>query len=248
MGFWVALQFLTIFPVPRRFIAKMEHVGESVVYFPIIGLIIGIILALLSIALSYVFPRQIVSVLLVIALAVLTGAHHIDGVADTFDGIIAGKSKAERMTIMSDTKIGTFGITAIALVLLFKYSTLVVTGGIQPLILMTVLSRWSMVSILFMFNSAKKSGMGFAYKQGATWQRFLMATIITLLIAIVLSGWNGLILIMLIWLLSFGIGKWVQSRIDGITGDTCGALNEINEAMTLLFIVCISTIERLYFG
>jgi adenosylcobinamide-GDP ribazoletransferase len=90
--------------------------------------------------------------------------------------------------------------------------------------------------------------MGFAYKQGATWQRFLIATVITLLIVIVLSGWNGLILIALVWLLSFGIGKWVESRIDGITGDTCGALNEINEAMVPLFIICISAVEGLYFG
>ncbi len=248
MGFWVALQFLTIFPVPRHFVVKLEHIGESSVYFPVIGLILGIILASLSIAFSYIFPQQIVSVLLVITLVVLTGAHHIDGLADTFDGIIAGKTKTERMTIMSDTKIGTFGITAIALMLLFKYSALVVTSGIQPLILMPVLSRWSMVSMLFMFDSAKKSGMGFAYKQGTTWQRFLIATIITLIIVIILSGWNGLMLTVLIWLVSFGVGKWVASRIDGITGDTCGALNEINEAMVPLFIICISAVERVYFG
>ena len=248
MGFWTALQFLTIFPVPGRFTMKLEHIGESTLYFPVIGLILGITLALLSTAFSYVFPVPVVSILIVIALTILTGAHHVDGLADTFDGIIAGKTKAERMTIMSDTKIGTFGITAIGLMSLLKYSALVATSGILPLILMTVLSRWSMVSLLFMFDSAKKSGMGFSYKQGTTWQRFLISTVITLMIAIAVSGWEGLVLIALIWLVSFGIGKWVDSRIDGITGDTCGALNEINEAMVLLFIIVISAAKKVYFG
>jgi adenosylcobinamide-GDP ribazoletransferase len=250
MGFWIALQFLTVFPVPGRFVAKMAHIGESIVYFPIVGLFLGIILALLSWALNFILPLQVTSIIIVIALAALTGAHHLDGLADTYDGMVAGKTVPERMAIMSDVKTGTFGIAAVTLVLLFKYSVLSADNVMlmQTLILMPVVSRWSMTCLLFMFPSAKKTGMGFSYKQGTTANRFIIATVITIVIAVVLSGWKGVVVLAAIWLISFCIGARVRSRIGGITGDTCGAVNEINEAMVPLFIIIMAAAERICCG
>jgi len=248
MGLWIALQFLTIIPVPKRFEAKLSYIGDSLVYFPLGGLFLGLILALISWALSYILPLQIISALVVISLVVLTGAHHLDGLADTFDGVIAGRTVSERIAIMSDTRIGTFGTVAIAGLLLLKYAGF--SSGIEPgiLILQPVLSRWSMVSLLFMYPTAKKAGMCFSYKKGATIRKFLIATLITLVITVILAGWHGLILLACVFLISFCIGLWTKSRIGGITGDTCGALNEINEAAVPLLSVIIITIERIYCG
>jgi adenosylcobinamide-GDP ribazoletransferase len=192
----------------------------------------------------------VTSIIIVIALAVLSGAHHLDGLADTYDGMVAGKTASERMIIMSDVKTGTFGIAAVTLVLLLKFSVLCADNLMlmQTLVLMPVLSRWSMTGVLFMFPSAKKSGMGFSYKQGTTPARFIVATIITVIIAAALAGLKGAIVFALIWLVSYCLGLRVQSRIGGITGDTCGAVNEINEAMVPLFIIIIAAIERMCCG
>ena len=83
MGFLVALQFLTVLPAPRREITAAGF-GQSLTYFPLVGLILGVILLVLNFALTIILPPPVVNALLIIALVVLTGAHHLDGLIDTF--------------------------------------------------------------------------------------------------------------------------------------------------------------------
>ena len=104
MGFWAALQFLTIFPTSLRHRDITETAGQSLSYFPLIGLILGAILFGLYYGLSLILPSAVVIAILLIALVILTGAHHIDGFIDTCDGVFAGKSRKERLAIMSDTR------------------------------------------------------------------------------------------------------------------------------------------------
>ena len=239
MGFWAAIEFLTIFPTPRRREITADHVGESPPYFPLVGLILGIILLALNYALSLFLPPTVVNALLVIALVILTGAHHLDGLADSFDGVIAGKSKEERLAIMSDGKIGVFGITAIVLVLLLKYVCLSQAPIFIALILMPVLSRWAMVSAIFTFPYAKKLGMGTAFKAGANWQKFVIATIIALAAAVIILKFWGLVLFVAIGLITLGIAACFRSRLGGLTGDNYGAINELAEVAVLLIIIII---------
>ena len=103
MGFWAAIQFLTIFPTPLRHKVADKTSGQSLTYFPLVGLILGGILLGLHYGLILVLPSPVVNALLIIALVILTGAHHLDGFIDTCDGVIAGESKKERLTIMSDS-------------------------------------------------------------------------------------------------------------------------------------------------
>jgi adenosylcobinamide-GDP ribazoletransferase len=197
----------------------------------LLGLYYGLILVL---------PPSVVAALLIIALVILTGAHHLDGLIDTCDGVIAGKSKKERLAIMSDTKVGVFGIVGVVLLLLLKYVSLLSVSLILPaLLLMPTLSRWIMVSIIFTSPYPKRSGMGLAFKQGATWQRLAIATIIALIIAIALLKWWGLVLMAALWLIAFGIAGSFRSRLDGLTGDNYGAINEISEVLVLLLIILI---------
>ena len=239
MGFWAALQFLTIFPTPLRHEATAKTSGQSLTYFPLVGLILGAILLGLHYGLTLILPPPVVNALLIIALIILTGAHHLDGFIDTCDGVIAGKSKKERLAIMSDSKVGAFGIVGAILLLLLKYASLSSAPILPSLLLMPTLSRWTMVSIIFTFPYAKSSGMGLAFKQGASWQRLTIATAIALIAAVALLKWWGLVLVTALGLIAFGIASYFRSRLGGLTGDNYGAINELAEVLVLLLIILL---------
>jgi adenosylcobinamide-GDP ribazoletransferase len=244
LGFWAALQFLTIFPTPLRHEVTARTSGQSLTYFPLVGLILGAILLGLYYGLSLILPPAVVMALLIIALIILTGAHHLDGFIDTCDGDFAGKSKRERLVIMSDTRVGAFGIVGVVLLLLLKYAALSSVSVILPaLLLMPSLSRWTMVSVIFTFPYAKKSGMGLPFKLGATWQRLAVATIIALVVAVVLLKWWGVALMAVLWLITFGIAGYFRSRLGGLTGDSYGAINELSEVLVLLLIILIGRFQ-----
>ena len=245
MGFWAALQFLTIFPTPLRHEAEAKAFGQSLTYFPLVGLILGAILFGIYYGLSFILPALVINALIITTLVILTGAHHLDGLVDTCDGVIAGKSKEERLAIMSDAKVGAFGIVGAILLLLLKYVSLSSAPILPALLLMPTLSRWTMVSVIFTFPYAKPSGMGLAFKQGANWQRLTIATVIALIIAVGslklwgLALWWGLALMAALWLIIFGIASYFRSRLGGLTGDNYGAINEIAEVLALLLIILI---------
>ena len=189
--------------------------------------------------LTLILPSSVVNALLITALVILTGAHHLDGFIDTCDGVIAGKSKKERLAIMSDTKVGAFGIVGAILLLLLKYASLSSAPILPALLLMPTLSRWIMVSIIFIYPYAKSSGMGLAFKQGATWQRLAIATTIAFIVAVAVLKWWGLVLMATLWLIVFGIASYFRSRLGGLTGDNYGAINEISEVLVLLLTILI---------
>ena len=239
MGFWAALQLLTIFPTPLHHKVTATTSGQSLTYFPLVGLILGAILLGLHYGLTLILPSSVVNALLIIALVILTGAHHLDGFIDTCDGVIAGKSKKERLAIMSDTKVGAFGIVGAILLLLIKYVSMSSAPILPALLLMPTLSRWTMVSIIFIFPYAKSSGMGLAFKQGATWQRLTIATTIAFIVAVAVLKLWGLVLMAALWLIAFGIAGYFRSRLGGLTGDNYGAINELAEVLVLLLLILI---------
>jgi adenosylcobinamide-GDP ribazoletransferase len=230
---------LTIFPTPLRRKVTAKSSGQSLPYFPLVGLILGAILFGIHYVLSLLLPSSVVNALLIITLVILTGAHHLDGFIDTCDGVIAGKSKKERLAIMSDSKVGAFGIVGAILLLLLKYVSLSSAPILPALLLMPTLSRWAMVSIIFTFPYAKRSGMGLAFKRGATWQRLTIATVIALIVAVALLQWWGLVLMAALWLIAFGIASYFRSRLGGLTGDNYGVINELAEVLVLLLLILI---------
>ena len=242
MGFFTALKFLTIFPLPRRWAKATEYFGQSLSYFPLVGLVLGGILFGLDYGLSFILPASVTSALLIIALVIMTGAHHLDGLMDSFDGVVSGKSRERRLEIMADSRVGAFGIIAAILMLLLKYAAITSLSDtimMSALLLMPTLSRWIMVTAIFGFPYAKKTGMGLAFKQGATWQRLTIATVIALIASVLLLGWWGLALMAALWLITFGIASYFRSHLGGLTGDVYGALNELSEVLVLILIIIL---------
>ncbi len=168
MIFSAALRFLTIIPVPWGREASPQELGRSTVYFPVVGIIIGLIL----VGLGYLFkllPPSVGTVLLVVSSVVISGAMHLDGLVDTFDGIAGHKTPEERWQVMSDSRVGAFGIVAVGCLLLVKYvalSNVPETFLMATLVLMPVVSRWAMVYAVFVYPYAKPSGLGKLFKQG----------------------------------------------------------------------------------
>lgn len=241
MNFLAALQFLTSIPLPRHPSAEgPEQLGRATAYFPVVGLIIGLVLAGLNWLLSQVLPSAVVNALLIVILVLITGALHLDGFVDTCDGIAGNKTVEERWRVMRDSRAGAFGIVGVVLLLLVKYVSLnsipevLITAN---LVFMPVISRWAMVYAIFTYPYAHQSGLGTDFKQNTKWPQFISATIITFVVALALFpifSITGLLLIFSIWVITTLFSIYLKCKFAGLTGDTYGAINEVVEVMALL--------------
>ncbi|MFH0769515.1 MAG: adenosylcobinamide-GDP ribazoletransferase [Chloroflexota bacterium] len=247
MSFLAALSFLTIIPLPRRLEIKTEAIERSIVYFPLVGLIIGLMLVGLNWVLGLLLPTVLVNGLLIVALTVITGALHLDGFVDTCDGIGGIKTVEARWAAMRDSRTGAFGVIGVFLLLLIKYLSLSSVPQnllMATLVLMPVIGRWAMVYAVFAHSYAKTAGLGNLFKQGANWQRFALATIIFLVIAIglaLLANVNyfylaSLAIIVGVWVIVIIMSTYFKRKFSGLTGDTYGAINEVAEVCVLIFI------------
>jgi len=251
LSFLAALRFLTIIPVPWRREVSQEEVGRSIVYFPVVGVIIGLVLAGLNWLLSLFLPSMVVNALLLVVLVVITGAIHLDGFIDTCDGMAGHKTPEARWRIMSDSRVGGFGIVGAILLLLVKYVSLnsvPQTLLTATLVIMPMVGRWAMVYAIFVYPYAKPSGLGKVFKQEASWPRFTIATIITLAVAIGLARWAdatyfylvGLVIMAGIWVIVLVMAAFLKGKLSGLTGDTYGAINEVAEVGVLIIVLLLA--------
>jgi len=237
--FLAALQFLTIIRLPWRRDVRLEELGRSTGYFPVIGLIIGLILVGLNWLFGLVLPSAVATALLIASLVIISGALHLDGFVDTCDGIAGHKTVEARWKVMRDSRVGGFGIVGVVLLLLVKYVSLSSIPEpllLTTLVLMPVVSRWAMAYAIFTYPYARPSGLGKAFKQGTSWPRFTMATIIAVAVAVVLAQLVGLGIMFLIWVITVAMAAYFKSKFSGLTGDNYGAINEVAEVAVLILI------------
>ncbi len=254
MRFLAALRFLTVIRLPWLKETSSEHLKHSAGYFPFVGIVIGMLLAVLNWMLSFVLPQSVVNVLLIVASVLITGALHIDGFLDTCDGAASNKTPQERWRIMDDSRAGGFGVIGVACLLLTKYVSLnSIPAPLLPvtLVLMPVMGRWAMVYAIFAYPYAKPSGLGQMIKPGTTWHKLALATSIALVAAIAgayqvnLSFFYlaGLLLLALIWLLVVTVAAHLRKKFAGLTGDTYGAINEIAELWCLILVSALAHVR-----
>ena len=241
MGFLAAVQFLTIIPVRRS--VTQRDIGRSLVFFPIVGLGIGAVLLGLDHLFNLFLPAAIGSILLIIALVLITGASHLDGFIDTCDSMVAGRSPKERHAIMRDSRVGAFGVVGVCCLLLVKYASLLTLPDdyrMAGLLLMPVLGRWSMVYAILAYPAARSEGLGQYFKEQSNWWGLVIATIITIAVSVVLLNLWGLALVVAIWLILVIISVVLRKKLGGLTGDTYGAINEVIEVCTLILVPLIA--------
>lgn len=236
-----ALRFLTVIPL-KAAAGESGRLAGSMIYFPVVGLLLGIFLSgadSLLVLLS--FNDLVVNIILVVLLIIMTGGLHLDGLADTFDALMSGKDREGMLEVMRDPRIGTMGYLSIISVLLLKIGLLASvsqTAKTASLVSMCVLSRWSLVFSMFLFPYARREGKAKAFIDGVDKKKFTLASAITLALAIMLLKLNGLLVFGLVALCAYGFGRIMRKNIGGITGDSLGAICELAEVITL-FGICV---------
>ncbi|HAJ56243.1 MAG TPA: adenosylcobinamide-GDP ribazoletransferase [Candidatus Omnitrophica bacterium] len=232
----LALQFLSIIPIRIKSIQPKE-INRCLIYFPVVGLLIGLLLAGINQLLSG-FSGTASAVFLIVSLAILTGGMHLDGLADTFDAIAGGKNKDEILRIMKDPYVGTMGLLSIVCILMLKIALLADIAAqhrASSLVLMCVVSRWAMVFAIFKFTYARTEGKAKVFFEEKNTGLFVLATLITLSISTLSGITTGLTIFAMALATAYLTGIFISKKIGGITGDNLGAINELTEAGILLF-------------
>src|SRR3990167_5667288 len=184
-GFLAALQFLTILRARKEADAGAQQLASSTIYFPLVGAFLGIALIVLNKFLSAVFIEPLLSLILVAALIILTGALHLDGLADTFDALASGKTKEDKLTIMRDSHKGTFGVLSIVIDILFKVSAIAsLSGGARNfgIFLMACTSRYNMSLAIISFPYARNEGKAKVFFENKNPGTFLKSTLLMLIL------------------------------------------------------------------
>ena len=239
--FRLALSFLTTLPA-GSFSSEVpeETLGRTQAWFPLVGLLLGLILFFSTCFFKLFFSPAICAAVILTLHFFLTGGFHLDGLADTADGLMSGQPEREKIfSIMKDSYLGSMGATALTLLLLLKYSALTVIISKSPLalIIFPVLGRYAIVQLTFSSVYARaEGGLGAIFTNYCGQREWLTAAIISLISGLLLAGFAGLLSCFAIALYIIIIKYTAQRRLDGVTGDILGYACESGEALALLIL------------
>lgn len=225
-----------------------EEFHKSIVYFPLVGLIIGAISFIIGSLSSIIFDTFLTSILIVACEVILTGGLHIDGLGDTFDAIYSNRDKERMLEIMKDSRLGTNSLLAILFLVLIKVGLLnsIINSNLMCLVIfMPMISRLGVIVMLYKTVTPREKGMGNIFIGKATLGMFITAIIYTVVILIVIAKFmffsttiniiKLLLSILAVMIFNEIFKKHVYKKIDGVTGDILGCTIELGELIFLLF-------------
>jgi adenosylcobinamide-GDP ribazoletransferase len=237
-----AFRFLTVIPLGRGDDPGPKGMAAAMMWFPVVGFALGLVLVCINWAFDRTLPQQVLDAVLITTLVVMTGALHLDGFADTLDGISGGRGdKARMLAIMKDSHIGAVGVVGLVLLLLMKYAALEslpwhIRAG--TLILMPVAGRWTQVLMAFGSDYARKEGsLAQPFVEHLELGHFLFATFTAALAAFLFVGLKALMVTGAVGVIALGAKYYFARRLGGVTGDTIGAVSETCEVLVLIGMV-----------
>ncbi len=237
-SFLAALRFLTIVPLSWRCEQDGRFFVASLAWFPVIGLLIGLVCATLISGLLPFFPSPVLAMAALVLLAAVSGCLHLDGLADSGDGLLSARPRERILEIMRDSHTGAMGVIALIVVLLGKYAALSSLGAptlLTTLIVMPLAGRCAIVLTMACLPYAREGeGLGRLFyspssRWAALWALALLAGVLSC------SGWRmslAVLVAVLTTVLLFSL--WCRARIGGATGDTLGAVCELTEMMVAI--------------
>ncbi|MDA8440847.1 MAG: adenosylcobinamide-GDP ribazoletransferase [Peptococcaceae bacterium] len=240
--FIAALQFLTTLKIAKQEVRSTEEFARSMFYFPVVGLLLGAILAGIGYVATLKLLPGVVGAVLLVAEIVLTGGLHLDGYMDTMDGLFSGRSRERILEIMKDSRVGAHAVIALGGLFVLKYALLVqiaALGEWRLLILMPAVARFNMCIGPSLFAYARPDGLGKGFAQFFRLRYLLLTALYTLVAAGLLLSWRGIIIFAITTLWSVVFASFVARRLGGLTGDVYGALSELGELVVLLTAVLI---------
>lgn len=231
----ILMQFMTRLPVSFiKIVYTEEKLGKGIKYFPLVGAVIGSILFSAFILLGkFIENTLIISLVTVILEISVVGIIHLDGLADTFDGLFSYAPKERVLEIMKDSRIGTNG--AIVLIIYFLLKTfLLAEADIKYIIMMPVIARLATVTNAGLGTYARKNGMSNAIMDYNSKSDILISLLITSVICFFLGGFKGIISVFVCLAFIIYFLFYVTKKIDGVTGDTMGASLEMTSILVLI--------------
>jgi adenosylcobinamide-GDP ribazoletransferase len=237
----VALGYLTIIPTRAR-IKDESNLRDSVSFFPVIGLFIGSLLVIVDCIGAFIFPPLPKSLSTIGVLVLFTGALHLDGFADTVDGLAGGWGREEILRIMRNSNIGVMGIVGVYLLLSSKILLLyelLPPLRFKTLLLMPAFGRYALTLSSYLSKSARDDGKGRPFITGTGRRQLLASTSFLIMGGFSLFGVKTLLLLSIVGVLTIGIVSFMNHKIGGMTGDTLGFTCEVTEIAILAGVVAM---------
>ncbi|HYA13030.1 MAG TPA: adenosylcobinamide-GDP ribazoletransferase [Syntrophales bacterium] len=244
--FLAAIQFLTVFPFPKSFVGGEKELEKSVPYFPVVGLLIGIIIAAFDHLICFILPFLPASVITVIALTSISGGLHMDGLADTADGFFSARPRERVLEIMRDSRTGVMGVVAVVFVIILKISLLMTLSAplrFGIILLMPLAGRCSLVMMMRTLSYVRhEGGLATVFGKGRSWLNVLWSSVFLFAVGWIAEHGLGLAASTLSLLAAALFLVYCFRKIGGYTGDTLGAVCEITEIIPALAAVTMSRI------
>lgn len=236
-SFFIALQFLTILPVRFQGEPEATETGRSLIYYPLIGLGIGLLLVAMNAMLDGA-DSLVSAALLLVVWVVVTGALHLDGLADSADAWLGGIGDRDRtLAIMKDPYCGPVAVVTLLLVLLLKFAALhelIAQGDSSLIIIAPMLGRTAPVLLFITTPYVRAQGLGNLLANHLIHRACAISIGATLLIMLIVWGTAVIWLLLIFAAVFLALRRLMLKRLGGTTGDTAGALIEIVEATVLL--------------
>lgn len=248
MAFWrqflAMLQFLTRIPVNERWCdgVDLKDYSRGIVCFPLVGLVMGLLTALVWWTVMPHVGALVAAIAVVIAHIMLSGGLHLDGLADSCDGLFSVRSRERILEIMRDSRIGTNGALALIVVVVLRTALIYQMSAdglpvLALLIVTPVVGRGMMAVMMYRQVYARESGMGNLFIGKISEGRFGVTLLLMAALVLFIGGLSSLFALLVTLLFVFGFRRFVASRIGGQTGDTLGAACELSELVFLFFLL-----------
>ena len=263
-----AVMFLTRIPVGRSASGESADLAASTQYFPLIGLLVGVLVSIVFVLTNLLWSSDIAVALCLVSAVLLTGGFHEDGIADVADSAGAW-TQEQKLDVMRDSRVGTYGALALVFIVLLKYLSLSGIAGIvdlhnhetssaisdadtaksvwliiATLVLAHVLGRWSTLPLIRFTPYAREHSSNKVFAEGVTDRRLLVGSLITLVIMIACAFIVGIVVVYAFASACVVIAlsrQWFMRSVGGITGDCLGAANQVVEVGVYLCVAAIVT-------
>lgn len=227
----LALGFFTRLPLPAIKDFQEGDLKDAVRYLPLVGWLVGVVAALVIGLLSDIVPLEVAIILSMAVTAYMTGAFHEDGLADSVDGLGGGWKKEQVLTIMKDSRLGSYGALALILALLLKFESLLhIPLPLLPLVLFAghAVSRLAAVLVMATQEYVRDEGKAKPMASKLSNTSLILATVFGLLpmLFLPLQLWAAMLPVVIVWL---WFSRILKKRLGGYTGDCLGAMQQLTE-------------------
>lgn len=214
--------------------------GRSMRFFPLVGLTLGGMLALVHYCGALLFPAPLTDTLLVTLLALATGCLHLDGLADVCDGFGARGSRERFLAVMKDSSVGAMGVVGVVLGLMLKYQAIAqlpLEMKIGAIVLFPAVARFGQVVMTIGSRRARVDGLGAAFIAGAGRAELLVAALLAFGAAALILGASGVLCCIITTVFVLLARNYFHRRLGGVSGDIIGCVSELSEIVFLLTVI-----------